>query len=127
MRSSCTGIVTYIANKYSFAVEIGIGHFPDVGLALVEKGLRFFATDMKPFQYDKIEVYVDDITKPNVSLYSKAEIIYSIRPPLELIPFIKSVAREVNADMIVKPLSSEYPGGQLFGGGRTCFFLWRCI
>ena len=125
MRSSCTAIVEYVASAYTSAAEIGIGSFADVGLALQEKGLRIFATDIKPFHYDGIEVYMDDITDPDLTLYRGIQLIYSIRPPLELVPYMKRVAKEVSADMIIKPLSSEYPGGQITDGGRAAFYHWR--
>ena len=125
MRSSCKGIVEYIANTYTSAAEIGIGSFPDVGLALQEKGLQIFATDIKPLHYDGMKIYMDDVTTPDLTLYRGIQLIYSIRPPLELVPYMKLVAKEMNADMIIKPLSSEYPGGQLIHGGGAAFFLWR--
>lgn len=125
MRSSCEGIFDYIVSGYDSAVEIGIGHYPDVGLALLKKGIHVFATDIIPFHHDGIEIFVDDISHPDLSLYSGIQIMYAIRPPLELVPYMKRVAKEVNADLIVKLLSSECPGGVLNGRGRTAFFLWR--
>ena len=125
MRSSCRAVVEYIARHYRSAAEIGIGPFPDVGRALQDKGLRILATDIRPYRYDGIEVFVDDVTDPDLTLYRGIQLIYSVRPPLELVPYMKRVACEINADMIIKPLSSEYPGGQLVGGGKTAFFQWR--
>ena len=125
MRRSWRGIVEYIANTYTSAAEIGIGSFPDVGFALQEKGLQVFATDIKPIHYDGMKICRDDITNPDLTLYRGFELIYSIRPPLEMLPYMKLVAKEMNADMIIKPLSSEYPGGQLIHGGGVALFLWR--
>jgi hypothetical protein len=125
VRSSCKGLVDYIVDRYKYGVEVGIGHFPDLALALVDRGLRIFATDIKPFQYRGLKVIVDDITKPNKPLYSGVELIYALRPPVELVPYMKRLAKEMGACLIVKPLSSEYPGGHLVLQGRSTFFLWE--
>ncbi|MEW6162866.1 MAG: UPF0146 family protein [Nitrospirota bacterium] len=62
------GLVNYIAGKYSNAIEIGIGHFPDIAFALLEKGVRVFATDVRPFQYIGLKVIMDDIMEPDLSI-----------------------------------------------------------
>ena len=124
MRRSCNQLTDYIGSTCRSAAEIGVGHFPDVGFALLEKGLKVFATDIRPFSYDGFEVFVDDITEPNLLLYKGVDIIYSVRPPLELVPYIRRVAGYVSARVVIKSLSSEYPGGRLKGNGNETFFLW---
>ena len=121
------GLVDYIPVKYSNAVEIGIGHFPDVAFALLERDVHLFATDILPFHYTGLKVVVDDITQPNLSLYKKIDLIYSLRPPPELIPYVIRLARILSANLIVKPLSSEHPGGQLIRHGNTAFFIWNYL
>lgn len=125
MRRSCKGLVDYISSGYGCGAEIGVGHFPDVALALVAAGVRVFATDIKPFPHKGLKVMVDDVTQPNWSLFAGMDLIYSLRPPLELVPYMKELARRVGAGLIVKPLSAEYPGGQLVRRGDSTFFLWR--
>ena len=125
MRKSCKGLSDYMAVTYHCAAEIGVGHFPDVGLNLLKKGLRVFATDVKPFLYDGLDVFVDDVTHPDLSLFTGVEIVYSVRPPLELVPYMERLSKQVLADLAVKPLYSEYPGWQLTGTGKVAFFLWR--
>lgn len=124
MRNSCRGLVDYIAGAYGCAAEIGIGHFPDLALTLMDRGVQVFATDIKPFRHKGLKVVVDDITQPNLSLYTGVHLIYSLRPPLELVPYMEQLAKAVTADLIVKPLTSEYPGGRLTRSGNTTFFLW---
>ena len=51
---------------------------------------------------------VDDITNPDLNIYRDASLIYSIRPPEELQQHIKVVAEAVGADLIIKPLSTEF-------------------
>ena len=105
--------------------KIGIGLFPDVALALVAAGVRVFATDIKPFQHEGLKTLLDDITQPNVSVYMGVEFIYSVRPPLELVPYMVHLGKAVSADLLVKPLASEYPGGELIRKANTTFFLWN--
>ncbi len=118
------GLVEYISGRYDNAVEIGIGHFPDVALALLKRGVRVFATDIKTFQYRGFKVVIDDIIEPDFSLYAALDIIYSLRPPSELVPFMMRLAEKLSADLIIKPLSSEHLVGQLVCHGNTSFFLW---
>jgi uncharacterized UPF0146 family protein len=118
------GLVNYISCKYSNAAEIGIGHFPDVACALLERGVKVFATDILPFYYTGLNVFVDDITCPDLSVYKAIDIIYSLRPPPELVSYMIRLARVLTTDLIVKPLSSEHPGGQLIRHGKTTFFIW---
>jgi len=124
MRGSCNGLVDYISTHHSHGAEIGIGHFPDVALALIATGIRVFATDIKPFLHQGLKVMVDDVTEPARSLYAGVDFIYALRPPPELVPYMKTLASGVGAPLIVKPLASEYPGGQLVRRGNTTFFLW---
>lgn len=120
------GLVDYISRKYQNTVEIGIGHFPDVAFALLRKGVNVFATDIKPFYYNSLEVIIDDITVPDFYLYLSVDLIYSLRPPPELIPYMVRVAKMVSADVIVKPLRSDYVGGNMIRNGSTTLFLLDC-
>lgn len=109
------GLADYIASKYNKAAEIGIGHFPDVADALLKRGLTVFATDIHPFYFPGFRVYADDITSPDLSIYEGTEILYSVRPPPELLPHLIKLGKMIRADIIIKPLSSEYPDG------------WQCV
>ena len=99
----------YIIANYrnaSLIVEVGVGGFPLVALTLQEYlNMDIIMTDIKPY-HDQI--VVDDITNPNINIYKNASLIYSIRPPEELQPHIKKVAEMVGADLIIKPLSTEF-------------------
>jgi uncharacterized UPF0146 family protein len=119
------GLVDYISGKYRDSVEIGIGHFPDVALDLLKQGVKVFATDIKQIQYDGLIVVMDDITEPDFSLYSSVDLIYSLRPPPELVPYIIRFAKAISADVIVKPLASDYLGGKMIRNANTTFFLWE--
>jgi uncharacterized UPF0146 family protein len=106
------------------AVEIGIGLFPDVAFALQRKGVKVFATDILPFYYEGLNIIKDDIMEPDFSLYSSVELVYSLRPPSELILFMLRLAKKIKADLIIKPLHSEYPEGKLMCYENTNFFFW---
>jgi uncharacterized UPF0146 family protein len=69
---------------------------------------------------------MDDVTMPVVSLYDDRDIIYSMRPPPELIPYMKKLAETISADLIVKPLSTDsIDEGRLIRYGNTTFLLWK--
>jgi uncharacterized UPF0146 family protein len=121
------GLVNYITGKYAYAAEIGIGHFPDVAFALLERGVRVFATDIRQFQYTGLKVVIDDITEPSLSAYEGVDLLYSLRPPPELVPFMVRLGKMLYVDLIVKPLAYENPGGQLIRHGNTTFFLWNYL
>jgi uncharacterized UPF0146 family protein len=120
----CQGLVDYISGTYRNCAEIGVGHVPDIAFALLKKRVRVFATDVRPFQYEGLTVFLDDITEPDFSLYTSVDLIYSLRPPPELVPYMIRLAHAVSADVIVKPLSSDYAGGKMMRNGNTAFFLW---
>ena len=114
----------YISATYRDVAEIGIGHFPDIAFALLKQGVKVFATDVRQFRYDGLSVMLDDVTEPDFSLYSSVDLIYSLRPPPELIPYIIRLAKAVSADVIVRPLTSDYLDGKMIRNGSTIFFLW---
>jgi len=117
-------LVEFISCRYNRAVEIGIGHYPGVALHLSQNNIRVFATDIKAFRYRGIKVITDDITEPDFSLYDGLDLIYSLRPPPELVPYMIRLSHRLPTDLIIKPLSSEHCGGQLVCYKNTSFFLW---
>ncbi|MEW6162867.1 MAG: UPF0146 family protein [Nitrospirota bacterium] len=60
-------------------------------------------------------------------MYTGVYLIYSLRPPPELIPYMVRLARMLPADLIVKPLASEHLRRQLIRHGNTTFFLWNYL
>ena len=112
-------IVEFIATlfpKPKKIIEVGIGKLPKIALKLAEKfpGAEIIVTDIDPHiiqqikqQYPQIKAIKDDITKPNIKLYQNADLIYSIRPPPELAPYLLKLAKKVGASLIIRPLGSE--------------------
>jgi len=68
---------------------------------------------------------MDDILEPDFSAYTTLNLIYSLKPPSELVPYMIQLARRLSTDLIIKPLASEYQEGQLIRHGDTTFFLWN--
>lgn len=125
MTHAYQGLVDYIALQYRWVAEIGIGHWADVASALTQRDVSVIATDTKSCPHDGLKVIVDDVTKPDLSLYTGVELLYSLRPPPELVPYMSLLAEAISADLIVKPLASEYVGGQLTRYGGSTFFMWK--
>ncbi len=85
--------------------EIAVGKFDKIAEMLSEKeNITLIKTDIAPSCESVIK---DDITNPDLDLYRDVDIIYSIRPPSELQPHLVSLAKEVNAMLIIKPLTGE--------------------
>jgi len=101
--------VEYIINNYLGAkkiVEVGVGSRRGV-LEELDKALdaQVIGTDIKP---SDPEIVSDDIMNPDLRIYENADLIYSLRLPIELHPYIEKIANIVGSDLIIKPLSTEY-------------------
>ena len=99
----------YIIKHYSqssLIVEVGAGHFQQVACNL-KKHLKvdIIMTDIKPY-HDQI--ILDDIRQPNLKIYENAKLIYSVRPPEELHPYLENLSNITGADLIIKPLSTDF-------------------
>ncbi len=109
----------FVKRNYSGrVVEVGCGRRSRTAFILT-RSLGIIVTDIleseavdeciKPF-YIK-----DDITSPDLNLYQNAQLLYSLRPPLEIQRSILRVALSVKADALLKPLDDE-----IIDGLRTC-------
>ncbi|ADB57513.1 UPF0146 family protein [Archaeoglobus profundus] len=119
-------IADYISKRYSGKlVEVGIGYNWIVALKLKENGFRVVATDIRHIPIKDIEFYIDDITTPRLEIYSNSSLIYSIRPPPEIVPHILRVAKEVKADVLIRPFGNEFYSGKLINYRGERFYVWR--
>ncbi len=85
--------------------EIAVGKFDMISKMLSEKdNITLIKTDIAP---DNESVIKDDITNPNLELYKDVDIIYSIRPPSELQPYLVKLANKTGSMLIIKPLTGE--------------------
>ncbi|WP_298501434.1 UPF0146 family protein [uncultured Methanobrevibacter sp.] len=98
-------ILSLTKNRNVKIAEIGVGRFSAIADMLSEKdNITIIKTDIDPADSTVIR---DDITNPNLSIYENTDIIYSIRPPSELQPYIASLAEKIGCDLIIKPLTNE--------------------
>ncbi len=106
-------IAHWISSNYSSAdkvIEVGVGETPTVLEELCRKLSRcnLLATDIEEKHVpENVEFYLDDIQDPDRAIYQDADLIYSIRLPTELYRPLREIADEVEADILIKPASSE--------------------
>ena len=117
------GFIEYLSCTYQQVIEVGIGRYPKVALALQARGLQVAATDIQP-EFAGLPVKFDDIKSPQLDLYEGAQAIYAVRPPLELLPFLKGLAKKLNVDLVIKPLADEPVDGLLMNYGGSFFYLF---
>jgi len=96
----------YIKNHYRSAVEVGFGGKTIAAEILYSAGIPIVCTDVHSYT-TKIPSIVDDCVEPNYSLYKNAEVIYAIRPGIEIVPALISLAKIVGADLIIYHLGFE--------------------
>lgn len=98
-------ILNETENQNVKIAEIGVGKFSAISEILQkQESITLIKTDISPADATVIK---DDITKPNLELYRDVDIIYSIRPPSELQPYLVKLANEVGCQLIIKPLTNE--------------------
>ncbi len=106
-----TCIGRYIARNYQHAVEVGIGKNTDAAEILSRDGKLLRCTDIKkvPVPEDLV-FFADDVFSPDISRYQGADVIYAIRPAIEMIPPMIAVAQSINCDLLVYHLGFESYG-----------------
>ena len=100
-------IAEYILNNYGIkVVEIGVGSRPQVALLLKDR-LDVIVTDIHEQEYSGLRFFRDDVFTPDIRIYENASLIYSIRPPIDMQEAIAEIAKQVGADMLIRPFSNE--------------------
>lgn len=100
-------IAEYIKKNYrNRIIEVGVGSLPQVALALKDN-MDVIVTDIDEHKYSEIRFVRDDIFSPDLQIYMNASLIYSIRPPIDIQQAIARVAKEVNADLLIRPFGNE--------------------
>jgi uncharacterized UPF0146 family protein len=96
----------YILKHYRDAqiVEVGIGTDFRVFEELKKHNADIRAVDITP---SSSNVTKDDVLNPKMEIYRGCGLIYSIRPPPELVPYIEKIAQNVGADLVIRPLSTD--------------------
>ena len=102
---------SYIAGHYNRAVEAGIGKNTLAAEMLAERGVLRGCTDIRNSGYPAhLNFHKDDIFEPDLSLYRGADVIYAIRPAIEMIPPLMDIARAAGCDLVVYHLGFETYG-----------------
>jgi len=124
----CDYIKNYIKNKNkknkknskSFKIiEIGVGYYFNVAKSLDTcESLDLIVIDANKEAIERakkegLNAFVDDIFNPKLDIYKDADLIYSIRPPRDLQPFILNLCKKYNIPLLIKPLYGETPIGDL--------------
>ena len=128
-------IAEYIAENYPSAkkiAEVGVGKVPDVAIEvqrlLPKCGVIVTDVAEQTELLVRVKFVHDDITEPNLNIYEGAALIYSVRPPPELQPYLLQVAQKAGADLLIKPLASEsmyLKGGNLINYQGIAFYVFR--
>jgi uncharacterized UPF0146 family protein len=101
----------YIAGRYRRAVEVGIGNNPEAARLIKAAGALMLCTDIRPgIRHDGLAVVTDDVFEPDLRLYEGADLIYAVRPGVEMVPPLIALARRVNSDLLVYHLGCEIYG-----------------
>jgi len=107
MISDYEDIADYILKNYhNKVVEVGVGSMPHVALALKDR-LDVVVTDINEQEYNGVRFCRDDIFAPDMSIYMKASLIYSIRPPIDMQDAMAKIAKKVGSDMLIRPFGNE--------------------
>ncbi len=107
MIADCEDIAEYILKNYlNKVVEVGVGCLPQVSLLLKNK-LDVVVTDVLEKKYYGVKFCRDDIFAPDIGIYRNASLLYSIRPPIDLQDAMAKVAKEVGADLLIRPFGNE--------------------
>ncbi len=113
-------IARYIAARYHCVVEVGVGANTAVARHLAEAGLEVRCTDIREIPPGEGLVCVsDDIFHPSIDLYRGADLLYAIRPGVEMVPPLIALAHRCDADLLVYHLGNEIygRGGELIDCG----------
>jgi len=108
-------IVEFVRDNYSRKiVEVGVGHRVNVAEKLKETmpATEVIVTDtqesvIRSYNGSSVRAIVDNIFLPNLQVYQGASLIYSLNPPMEIVPALEKLAKDIGSDLLVKPMSDE--------------------
>jgi len=110
-------LVEFIIENYRSApriVEVGVGHRIDVAKMLKQRlpSTEILVTDKDeswPRLHSRVHVkgVADDVMSPHLPLYEHSSLIYSLHPPLEVVPGLERLSKKIGADLLIVPISDE--------------------
>lgn len=101
-----TTVGHYIKDNYRSAVEVGFGGKTIAARILADAGIPVLCTDVHAYPDADVPSVVDDCVEPVLSYYH-ADVIYAVRPGLEIVPALIRLAKTAGADLIVYHLGFE--------------------
>jgi uncharacterized UPF0146 family protein len=104
----------YVGAHYASAVEVGCGRNTTAAETARAAGCRVRAVDVRPCATGATPFARDDVFAPDLALYRGAEVIYAVRPGVEMVPPLVALARACNCDLLVYHLGNEV----WLGGGE---------
>ncbi len=105
---TCAG--RWLAEHFRRAVEVGIGSNPAAAEILAQEGKLLRCTDIRHRETGTLPFVIDDVFAPDLILYRGADVIYALRPAIEMIPPLIDLARVTGCDLIVYHLGFESYG-----------------
>ena len=78
-------------------------YIPTAEVIVTDKDEKWIRTRKTP----KVRAVADDVAFPSMPVYEGAGLIYSLQPPLELVPSMIELAGKVSADLLIAPLRDE--------------------
>ena len=104
-----TCIGDYIAQHYAAVVEIGVGNNPGAAIIVHDAGIPIRCTDIRNRELPVgIEFVIDDLFEPDPSIYAGADLIYAIRPAIEMMAPLIALAKKTGSDLLVYHLGFEF-------------------
>ncbi len=98
---------TWIGSHYRDAVEVGIGSNTTAAVTASAAGCRVRAVDLRPCATAAVPFARDDVFAPDLALYRGADLVYAVRPGIEMVPALVELARAVGCDLVVCHLGDE--------------------
>jgi uncharacterized protein len=109
----------YIGAHYGSAVEVGMGRNTTAAETARAAGCRVRAVDVRACGGGAVPFAQDDVFAPDLALYRGADVVYAVRPGIEMVPPLVALARACNCDLIVYHLGDEVwlGGGERIAAG----------
>lgn len=126
-------VARWISQNYPSAskiVEVGVGKRTQALSELAERlpECELIATDVSEVSVPEgVNFKKDDIMEPQELLYRGADLIFSLRTPQDLYPYLYKIAEKMESDLLLKPISSEEAPtkGELINYSGVFFYLVR--
>jgi len=102
----------YIGRNYRCVVEVGTGENFVAAQRVLDAGIPVRCTDIRTVSPPGgLDFHRDDVFSPDERLYAGSDLIYAIRPGVEMVPALIALAERVGADLLVYHLGNEIYGG----------------